>query len=261
MKWFICVNNIEYMRYAAVAVLTCPPGLEPIILIDSRDITHCNPSALININIPDYVNEWTKYMKNKNVLVLEHEVSFIDVIRQVFGDSFIARGAFLRCDIPAVCEKLDIKDEYVFYTDADVFFVNNNIDYILKLNPPFLAATVENDPYNWHLFNSGVMVLNVKAMKGILQDIINNIPIYGHICFDQSVLQATLGNRWSGMLIECNWKTYWELRPSWSAYDIVLVHMHGAKPFSESNACPGLRGGAFSYWMDHFFGLLSKVGL
>jgi hypothetical protein len=277
MKWFLCANAIEYMRYACVAVSTCPPDLEPICVVDlecARRRMTGGKAAYVGIDHNTYVDKWLEWMKSKNVIVVDHKVSFLDKIKEVFTGSSVlneirgeqhsydlAGGAFLRCDIPSICDKLGIKDEYVFYTDTDVFFINHKIDYLLGLKPKYLAASLEHDPYDWRLFNSGVMVLNVESMRKSLQEIVDHIPLYGHICFDQSVLNEVFKGRWEGMLLEYNWKPYWNIKPAWSSHDVTLVHMHGPKPFTPDGVLDGLKIGAWQHWMNHFFGLLSKTGM
>ena len=257
MKWFLCANNVEYMRYGAAAIATCPPDLEPIFLIDAPEDK-------------EYLDKWVKWMISKNVRLVFHRTSFEKQIRDFYDNNYppggtrVALGAFMRCDIPLICDQLGIKDEYVFYSDTDVLFINNNINHILhESKPPFIAATVEHNPWDWNNFNSGVMVINVNGFKSLLPKIIDTIPKTKFPdVFDQTVLNMVLANhQWSNLLIEYNWKPYWDLRPEWSKNEIVLVHFHGPKPFSSPDTLKHLRGPHWNYWSDMFFRILDETGL
>ena len=71
----------------------------------------------------------------------------------------IATGAFLRLDIPPI----ERTDECVLYTDADVLFLQQ--PNFFRSQPPtlFAASTKSTDRYDD--MNSGVMLLNVPAMR------------------------------------------------------------------------------------------------
>lgn len=178
MKWFICANTgsscwtkvrLEFIKHAMVAISTCPPDLEPICVLDLSNLEKSDVRFL------DRCLAWI----GKRAQIIHHSLSFTSVLKEIYGsDSDTAIGAHLRCDIPLICDKLGIKDQYVLYsdTDTDVMFVNNNVSYLFDQNPEFLTASVESDPNDWNYFNSGVLLMNVQGMKSLIPEIIQQLP-------------------------------------------------------------------------------------
>jgi hypothetical protein len=244
------------MKYATVAISTCPPDLEPIFIIDINNLAQ-DREGRPKVEI-GYVDKWIKWMESQGVKVVNHRLSFAQTIidHHTPARIDIALGAFLRCDIPIVCEQLGIKDQYVFYSDTDVIFINPNVDYINQLKPEFVAASVEFNPNDWSYFNSGVMVINTSGLKSLIPDIISKIPTHGRPTEDQSVLNAVIGNRWLYMLVEYNWKAYWTRN-----HNETLIHFHGPKPFTPANHWPSLKYGAWDYWNNVFHEKYKHIGI
>ena len=116
MKWFSGVNshNLElykkYIKMYKVAVLTAKetnPSIQPYLILDG--------------DVDNLIDELIEL----GVTIIKHKVSFSDKLIEHYKDNTIALGAFLRVDIPKICNDLNITDDYILYTDNDVMFIND----------------------------------------------------------------------------------------------------------------------------------------
>jgi lipopolysaccharide biosynthesis glycosyltransferase len=133
-----------------------------------------------------------------------------------------AKGAYLRLEIPAI----EQEDDYVLYTDTDVIF--NSIDGLETIRPRILAIAPEFDPQDWINRNTGVMVVNVPALRSHLNPlrnfILEHLPdLSAH---DQTAICRFFQGQWDQLPLEYNWKPYWGYSCS-----ARIVHWHGPKPF------------------------------
>jgi hypothetical protein len=134
-----------------------------------------------------------------------------------------AKGAYLRFEIPLI----EAEDKYVLYTDTDVMFNSINYLELLFLRPKILAMAPEFDKKVWKSPNSGVMIINVPAIRRYIQQlyyyVLDNLPdLKAH---DQTALTNFFKNRWDRLPTKYNWKPYWGYSPA-----AKIVHWHGPKP-------------------------------
>lgn len=161
------------------------------------------------------------------VNVIEHRHRAYDAFKIYDeGQLQIGSGAFLRTEIPYLCEKLDFEDEYILYTYYDIMFMGGDYSYIKNLKPKYFAVAPEFDITDYVNFNTGVMVMNVKTMlkedSKILNYIKNNIENLD--TYDQSLYKNLYNDKITKLNPSYNWKPYWgKLAPK-------IVHFHGAKP-------------------------------
>lgn len=134
-------------------------------------------------------------------------------------------GAFLRLDIPF----LENEDEFVFYSDIDVYF-NKNIDFKELNKPRYLSAApeFERDLNNIKYFNSGVLLLNVKNMRYKCELIFDDIRCKRSnilTMLDQGLLNKYCLEDMDVLPLAYNWKPYWGINQ-----DAKIIHFHGMKP-------------------------------
>lgn len=138
-----------------------------------------------------------------------------------------ALGAYLRVDIPKICEKYGIHAEYVLYTDCDVIFMKDPIDELSTYKPMYFACCSEINSSNFEEFNSGVMLLNVANMLktyDIFIDTIDNNH-YDYASYDQGALQSFYKNKVDKLSLLLNHKPYWGKNDN-----ALILHYHGPKP-------------------------------
>ena len=216
MKWFFAVNqeslsvmrdHFEPLILAAVHSAKAHTTLDPHLVFDGGD----DPFLDVLVGL--------------GVKIIRHRVSFHDSLER-FGEANpgylrIAGGAFLRVEIPLI----EIRDEFVLYSDCDVLFERDPTPYLPR--PRYFACAPENDPNNWTDFNTGVMVMNLPALRRDIGDfasfISENVQIFNSV--DQHAYQLFYRGRSDRLACEFNWKPYWG--PSSDAY---IVHFHGPKP-------------------------------
>jgi lipopolysaccharide biosynthesis glycosyltransferase len=218
MKWFTGLNSHNKSSYSAyidmykVAVHTAKktnPKLEPFLILDGEE------------------DDEIRYLKDKGVNVIHHRSFFFDALKDHYKDNTTAFGAFIRIDIPKICENLNIKDEYILYTDNDVFFMDN-ISELKNLKPKFFSVSGEFFPNltNQNM-NSGVMWINLKSMLEIYDDFINfiknNLNLFN--VYDQDALKIYFKDKMDVLDPLYNFKPYWGGNKK-----TKILHFHGPKP-------------------------------
>lgn len=216
-KWYFVINEsglfeYEYMIKAAVLSARKYTNLQPYCIYYGAEC------------------EILSWLVNNDVVVVRHVSSFMDEINLTEDNSnwsrSVATGAYLRLDIPL----LETEDEYVIYTDCDVVFTKKfSVPTDL---PKYFAVSTENEINNWNFFNTGVMVINVPAMRSQLPRIhfevkgrLNLLWKSGFGTYDQGVLNATFKDQWSRLDPLYNWKPYWGVNDN-----AKIIHYHGPKP-------------------------------
>lgn len=233
MRWYFCINEAlpryEQMIRAAIVTAREKTSLEPHLLYDG-------PAC-----------EAIEDFKRAGVTVHCAHVDFLQGNPAYQGKQLaIAQGAFLRLLIP----DFEREHEFVLYTDCDVLFrADLDLD---AYRPKILAAAPESSPDDWSRFNSGVMVLNVEALKqarSSLASIAKPYPSVG--TYDQGALNVHFRDRWDRLPAEYNWKTYWPSNPA-----ARIIHYHGAKPEQMGRY---LRGGPEAIKVEHKRRLISTM--
>lgn len=131
----------------------------------------------------------------------------------------VAAGAYLRLEIPSI----ERDDEFVLYTDNDVLFTRK--PDLSHVRPRIAAAAVEPVPGGWKNRCSGVLVLNLPALRREYDEMIGLArATLGTSMYDQDVYNIHLEDKWGDLPLEAHWKPYWGVNPSAS-----IVHFNGPK--------------------------------
>ena len=212
MKWYACLNAPALDRYAEhlrVAVRTAIDiaGLEPQIVFDGEAD---QLRALLGHD--DFV-----HIHRRRCGLIEA----IEATPETPGWSrAVAAGALLRLDIPLI----ETRDEFVLYTDCDVLF-SRRVE-LEPLRPRYFAAAPQHEPHEWSQLCSGVLLLNIPAMRAEYDALMRRAreslgrPHY----YDQEALNEHFEGRWDHLPIHMHWKPYWGVE-----WDAAIVHFHGPK--------------------------------
>ena len=213
VKFYTCVNEASLSSYAdhlrvALATARAVGGLDPHVLFDG------DPAVLRAI------------LGATPATIHTCQTSLLTRIREtpeVYGWArATAEGALLRLEIPLV----ETSDALVLYGDCDVIFTRK-VD-LSGLAPRFLAAAPGHNPCEWGGVCSGVMLLNLPALRaeypGIMKLAAETLgrPHF----YDQEVLNLYFEGRMDRLPLDCHWKTYWGANPF-----ARIVHFHGPKRF------------------------------
>ena len=151
MRWFFALNENspgfwDYVNLVQVAVHTARKHttLDPVCIYDGEE------------------NELTAWLQAATVTVIRRTTFLSGITLQLCP---IARGAFLRFEIPGICRERGWTDEFALYTDCDVMFQRDVVPLLRPLRPRFFAAAPESDQTSSQM-NSGVMLMNVPAWEG-----------------------------------------------------------------------------------------------
>jgi hypothetical protein len=225
-KWFFAYHgysttydlHIEVMLRSAVANTTLEPHL---IYFGPQD------SPIVRL------------AEGHGVKVIHHTPSILDDLHRIkakYPDYPIdfASGAFLRIDLPHICRELGYTDEFVLYTDCDVVFLRDFPEPGSEpfLQPALFACAPERSRTELANINSGVMVMNVAALRedypAFREYITSGDTIYDELfkkgAFDQKAYRVYYQLKWDHLPPEYNWKPYWGFNE-----DALIVHFHGPK--------------------------------
>ena len=214
MRWYFGIDEAGSEgasgRHARLAVLSAEMvgGLEPRLLYFGAR------------------NEFTSWMQSRGVTVINAEPPCLDVMRdtaraeRVKGHTI---GHWLRLAIPYV----DHDAEYALYTDCDIVF-RRRPDFS-RMTPLVFAAAPEFAVDAWNYFNSGVMLMNMRAMRAtaaaletLLRDQLNKRD--GTLYDDQTALNQAYRGHWEKLDPAFNWKLYWPFNAQ-----ATILHFHGPK--------------------------------
>lgn len=218
LYWFTGLNNhnktsyLNYIKMYKVAVITAKstnPSIKPILILDGE--------------IDDNINE----LIDIGVRVVSHRVSFYDDLKKYYENDTIAYGAFLRVDIPIICEKLGIKESHVLYTDNDVMFMSDISELFDNKTETFMCAgEFTKVGKHWDM-NSGVMWLNWEFLLKTHQDFVSFIKLNfkKFNVYDQDAYKLFYNKSIERLNYRFNYKPYWG-----PFSDIKILHFHGPKP-------------------------------
>lgn len=214
MRWFFALNENspgfwDYANLVQVAVHTARQytTLQPVCIYDGE------------------ANALTSWLEQAGVHVIRRS-TFLGAITIQFSP--IARGAYLRLEIPGVCREQGWTDEYVLYSDCDVMFQREVVPLLQTLRPRFLALAPESAQAGTQL-NSGVMLMHVPAWENEIAALTQTFR--EHLAealappYDQALILRHFAGRIDPLPLELNWKSYW---PDNAA--AAIVHFHGPKP-------------------------------
>jgi hypothetical protein len=218
-KWYFCINAKGFadgLPQIAVAVASARANtaLEPVCIYDGGDPAH------------------TAALRRLGVQVVAHRSSFEDALRRGYGAAFETFcGHWLRVDLPLI----EREEAFVLYTDIDVMFLGPPK---LEARPRLLAAAPEFDRNRLDYFSSGVMVMNLPALRECHSSFVAAIRArlagdFRYPAHDQESFNRFFGpspmNRLRGRVFDPldpvnNWKPFWGIEP-----DARIVHFHGPK--------------------------------
>lgn len=256
MKWIFALNGESvdsYGDFVRVAVTSAQrhSSLQAVCLFDGD---------------PCELSDW---MRAQGVEVVRARSRFrpeLERIARAQREPLVLRigaGAFLRLEIPRLARELGWSDEFVFYTDCDVFFQSDPRPLLEPLRPQFFAATPETFRSKPLHMNTGAMWMNVHA----LDDAAFQTWTRQHFSqclassFDQGAYRSFYNPphrlawklrvpdrlfyavmsrlplrtwQWDDLPPELNWKPYWGENPGAS-----VIHFHGLKPTQRAQLASG----------------------
>lgn len=195
--------------------------------------------------IIDILNR-NKSLYPNRISIIPHEFSRKKYLPLAYPDNYLRKrkisssydkisGTFMRLDVPFI----ETQDDFVLYSDIDVYF-NDNILLNNLSKPEYLSAapefqkTFKDMPY----FNAGILLLNTRNMrekcKKIFLDLERGIPNEIGL-FDQGFLNQYCLHEMDPLPLEYNWKPYWGIN-----HQAKIIHYHGMKPggdYSNSGFC------------------------
>jgi hypothetical protein len=213
VKWYFAINEAgargEVGWHAKLAALSAlqRTGLEPVLL---------------HTGAPGPLTAW---MESRGVRVLNVHLPFEQQIAELE-----ARGryssAFLGHWLRSMICLLENTDQFVLYTDCDVVFMSD--PDLGDVRPAYFACAPEFQRDNWNYVNTGVMVLNVPALKADFQRFIayalDMMERKGSSHRDQIAYNEFYRGAWERLDPRFNWKPYWE-----PVENIAILHYHGPK--------------------------------
>ena len=225
VKWYFCIESlgaIKFSPYIKAAVISC------------RKHTDLVPICLWHDHGDGDATDLMTFFQQYDVKVIFRKSRVYETVRaqtDVVLDCVTA-GTHLRYDIPLV----EHDDDFVLYADCDIIF--NGPIALDDLRPRFFAAAPEFDRNVWTYFNSGVMLMNMEAMRRTADDLLATTIARMKAGFatshDQSDLNGFYFENWDKLSPEYNWKPYWGDNP-----DAKIIHFHGPKPADVFRAIQG----------------------
>lgn len=213
LKWYFAINEAGaggevgwHARLAALSALR-RTSLEPTLLYTGR------PSTL------------TDWMTSRGIPVLTIRLPFEQRIADMAARgrySAALLGHWLRS---MICQ-LQTTDPFVLYTDCDVVFLSDPM--LSGLRPACFACGPEFRQDNWNYVNTGVMLINVAALRADFDRFIayalDSMECRGSGFTDQTAYNEFYRGMWDRLEPRFNWKPYWG-----PAENIAILHYHGPK--------------------------------
>ncbi len=214
-KWYFA-TNVHGLRYAfdqmQVAVLSCARN------------TRLTAHGLVDDEGGDEETEArVRWLVDHGVTVTRHKASMVALLAPTFGEQMTVYGGhWLRCDIP----EIERDEPVVLYTDIDVMFARDIPD--IGAPPAFLACGPEHHRDDYGYFNSGVVIMNLPALRKRKRDLVEVVKRRLAVTApydDQTALNELYAGAWQRLPPVWNWKPYWGVNP-----EAIIVHFHGPKP-------------------------------
>lgn len=231
MKWYFCIDHLGVERYA--------PYIRAAV---QSALTHTDLKPICLCYDPEHKlrADMVEFFAQKGVTLIRAESRVLAMAQQLGLDlSFLhlptASGAYLRFEVPLI----ETEDEFVLYTDCDVLFTGPM--ELGGLKPKYFACAPEFYPDNWDYCNTGVMLMNVPAMRatnnGLLATTFARWSAKMFWANDQGDINAFYFQGWDRLPLEYNWKPYWGVNGQ-----SRIVHFHGPKPNDVISIANGERG-------------------
>jgi len=172
-------------------------------------------------------NDLTRWLEDRGVAIVHSKVPYLAAFeplarKKQHGREWLdmVAGAFLRIEIP----RLEQEDDFVLYTDCDILFTP-----AFTLNdiamPRFFASSGPKRLLRAPAINSGVMLVNVPAMRREYEPFVRFIVNHVELGLDQDMLIAYFGRRIDILPSTLNWYPYRGVEPG-----ARIIHFHGPKP-------------------------------
>src|SRR5438132_9264243 len=229
MQWFLalaegCAAFQQYAEMAKVAIHTAlqHTSLRPHFLYDGGE------------------NEFTRWLKKRAVPIIHCKTYlYRDIFELRWGEReadirAALRGIFLRVELPRLGDQLEM-DECVLYTDCDVFFQSEVADEFATVDCRYFAVAGEFDREDYRNMNTGVMWMNLPALRRVDAEFRNyirqNLSTLEHVAWDQGAYRSFFMDGpdrflWDKLKPELNGKPYWG-----DYSKAKIIHFHGPKPF------------------------------
>lgn len=211
-KWYFAVDE-RGLTYAA-------PMLRAAV-VSCRTHTTLEPHLLYYGNEAPFLDE----LRGLGVTVIAHTPSIERELRIGYGpekfDQFV--GHWLRLDIPDI----EREEEVILYTDIDIVF--QPLPPRLP-RPQLLSAGPAEERDIRARFNSGVMLMNLPALRTVWPDFMTAVRErllgdFRYPAHDQVSFNLFFKDRIDWIADDMNWRPYWGLNPS-----AHIIHYHGPKP-------------------------------
>lgn len=216
--WFSGLNTqdkdkyayyIEMYSVAFITALVTTPNIKPYLILDGE------------------IDEHIQKLIDKGLTVIKHRSLFYDDLVNHYKNDTIALGAYLRIDIPKICEELNIDSDYILYTDNDVMFLDDVSDLKYKTAEYFRCSGEANPVFSTGAINSGVMWMNWRNMLKVYDNFVyyikNNFNKFN--VYDQDAIMQFFNIHIQELEYTYNYKPYWG-----ESYGIKILHFHGPKP-------------------------------
>ena len=212
-KWYFCLNErglkreFRFIR-AAVGSAFRNTNLVPHCIYDGEDCRELDA------------------LRRADVVILNHRSSLEAELRAAYGEKFDTfRGHWLRLDLPL----LETDAEQILYTDIDVIFLRDPCRYVFT--PNYAAVCEESRLGDRGHFNSGVMVMNLPALRAMHPSLLDSVRKrlacdFKYPPHDQKSLNDAMLDKVEWMVPEMNWKPYWGTNSH-----AIIAHFHGPKPW------------------------------
>jgi Glycosyl transferase family 8 len=214
-KWYFA-TNLNGLQHAfdqikvAVTSARTKTALRPYCLVDDHEDLAEVASRL-------------SWLERRGVTLIRRKAELFGIVSQHFGPAAnVFSGHWLRCDIPLV----ETEERVVLYTDIDIMF-RRDLNFS-EAFPPVLACSPEHRQDDFSYFNSGVMLMNVRALREsrdlltqVVKDRLDSMQPHD----DQGALNVAYRNAWTKLPNLYNWKPYWGVND-----EVAIVHFHGPKP-------------------------------
>lgn len=214
MKWYFGINE--------EGVASDAGHLARLAVISARKNTDLEPYLLYR----GKRSRFTAWMEDQGVTVIDTLPRFEPVLQQAIAAGWYPRemtGHWMRTEI---CH-IEQRDEFVLYTDIDVLFLRA-ID-LRGLRPRFFACAPERLINDRGYFNSGVMLMNVPALRddyprllAAIEQRFRDGPLVPF--HDQDIYNVAYAGQWDFLDPIYNWKPYWAANPH-----AAIFHFHGPK--------------------------------
>ena len=233
---------VDYSVALNSALANARDTLQPVLMLGRYGMTYENSTE------PKKLGRWAEAKGVK--VVYSPRLSFQDDVDKGLMKKGVTgfnhrQGPFLRLDIPKMIKEHGLLDlpnvckRHVLYTDVDVMFANDitmrDIELLSESVGEGIASYGREYSKSAHIFNTGVMVMNVKRLDYEMPKIIEYAKSQDtYPRHDQKMLNGyremndQAHEMFNLLPMQYNWKAYWGLEPS-SLSEVKILHFHGPK--------------------------------